>query len=325
MVEYLQKIFGAQIKSVDYRLPKNTPIYLLEGYSVKKLIWGDHECVVITPQNTVARLPVLKKHYLVIKNICDLPCALNLEKLTVEQRENLVSNNIPFISVQQQVYLPFWGSAFLERLKPEVIAPKRMAPTTQLVFLHVFYRLFSGEQNVNSTSISSELGVPKSSISRAVQELETYGLLKLYAEGTNKWLGFAADPNETLAKAMDIMRSPVSQVVFLKELPEELSYKYGGIKALSMISMLGADERDGAIVFDKIKAQRIPKEKVISKRTFDDFGGVISEVWRYDPGLLSKQKTVDDISLLLCLQNDEDERVQNELDGIRKKYGLEVR
>lgn len=325
MIEYLQKIFGAQIESVDYKLPKNTPIYLQDGYTVQKLKWGGSECVVITLQDTAARLPVLKKHYQAIKNICDLPCALNLKKLTAEQRKNLVSNNIPFISVLQQVYLPFWGSAFLERLKPEVVVPVRMAPTTQLVFLHVFYRLFSGEQNVNSTSISSELGVPKSSVSRAVQELETYGLLKLYTERTNKWLSLAADPNETLTKAMDIMRSPVSRVVFLKELPERLSYKYGGIKALSMISMLGADERDGAIVFDKIEAQRIPEEKVISKRTFDDFSGIIAEVWRYDPGLLSNNKIVDDISLLLCLKDSEDERVQKELDGIRNKFGMEER
>jgi hypothetical protein len=45
-------------------------------------------------------------------------------------------------------------------------------------------------------------------------------------------------------------------------------------------------------------------------------------VWKYDPNLLSKGKRVDDISLYLELKDDPDERVQNELDAIRERYGI---
>lgn len=322
MIEYLQKIFGAKIKLSDYRLPKNTPIYLQEGYAVNKLIWDNSECVVITPLDMAMRLPVLKKHYQMIKDICNLPCALNLEQLTALQRENLISNNIPFISIKQQIYLPFWGSIFLERLKKEAKVPKKMTPTTQLVFLYIFYRLISDERKINSTSISSELCLPKSSVSRAVTELEAYGLLTMYSEGTKKWLNFKSNSNATLTKAIGYMCSPISRIVYLKELEKGLCYKYGGIKALSMMSILSANEREGAIVFNKNEIKKISEKNIISERTFDDFGGVITEVWRYDPGLLTDNEIVDDISLLLCLQDNEEERIQKELDKIRIKYGM---
>jgi hypothetical protein len=43
---------------------------------------------------------------------------------------------------------------------------------------------------------------------------------------------------------------------------------------------------------------------------------------RYDPKLLSDSDRVDEISLLLALDGDQDERVQNELDRIRETHKI---
>jgi hypothetical protein len=48
------------------------------------------------------------------------------------------------------------------------------------------------------------------------------------------------------------------------------------------------------------------------------------EVWKYDPFLLSNNDHVDDLSLMLSLRDDTDERVQKELDTIRNNYGMKV-
>ena len=61
----------------------------------------------------------------------------------------------------------------------------------------------------------------------------------------------------------------------------------------------------------------------MDEQFFRDFGGQIIEVWKYDPFLLSDTEYVDDISLLLDLADESDERVQYQLDGIREKYNLE--
>jgi hypothetical protein len=48
-------------------------------------------------------------------------------------------------------------------------------------------------------------------------------------------------------------------------------------------------------------------------------------VWSYDPIILERDGCVDDISLLLSMDNDPNERVQTCLDEIRQKHGLPIK
>lgn len=50
--------------------------------------------------------------------------------------------------------------------------------------------------------------------------------------------------------------------------------------------------------------------------TDKQFGKNMIEVWRYDPTLMSLNGYVDKLSLYLSLINDEDERVQIELEHL---------
>lgn len=320
MDEYLSKIFGDHVISSEYLLPRTTPFYLISGYAVEKHTLGNSECIIITPTDMAARLPVLKKHYAKICEISGLPCALHLEKLTSGQRENLISENIPFVS-GTQVYLPFWGSVFTSRLSAPQEVSTFMTPTTQLVFLSVYYRL-SADRKINASIISAELNIPKSTAAKCVQDLCAYGLFKFSADGTNKWISLNGNAADVLNKAVALMRNPVRKDIWLKSVPDNIPYMLGGIRALSEKTMLASNERDGAIVFNKENAKLIPKERLVSKRDYDDFGGIAAEIWAYDPSLLSDEETVDEISLFVCLKDIEDERIQKELDSIREKYGI---
>ena len=83
--------------------------------------------------------------------------------------------------------------------------------------------------------------------------------------------------------------------------------------------MLQALPSDGAIAIDRDAANGIDKNILLDEQSFRDFGGQIIEVWKYDPFLLSETEYVDDVSLLLDLADESDERVQYQLDGIREK------
>ena len=320
MLEYVGKVFGSNIASEPYSFPKNAPYYLLTGYSAEKLTMNGYECILITPKNPSERLPVLKKHYEKCSKICGVPCALNLKKMTSRQRENLISSNIPFAS-EQQIYFPFWGAAFATKIKKSSDAPASMSPTVQLVFLKAYYKLIAGEK-VNASIIASDLSLPKSSISMAIKNLRALNLISIVLDGTNKWLSLNGSNAETLQSAIQLMRRPILRDIYLKSIPTDIPYMLGGIKALAEQSILASSDRDGAYVYDKGAAARIPEELLISKQDFDDFGGYAAEIWRYNPALLTAGPMVDDISLLVCLKDDEDERVQKELDSLRDKYGL---
>ena len=56
-----------------------------------------------------------------------------------------------------------------------------------------------------------------------------------------------------------------------------------------------------------------------------EVGGYILEVWNYDPVLFAWDGQVDDISLLLSLESDPDERIQMGPDEIREKHELPVK
>ena len=321
MDKYLSKVFGNHVVTSEYRLPATAPFYLIYGYTTEKYVLNNSECIIITPSDIAARLPVLKNHYNKFCEISGLPCALHLEKLTAGQRENLISENIPFVS-GLQVYLPFWGAVFTARLNAPREISESMTPTTQLVFLYVFYRLSAGKK-INASIVSAELNLPKSTAAKSVQDLCAYGLFKISAAGTNKWISYNGKSDDVLNRAMNLMRTPVRKEIWLKSVPDNIPYMLGGIRALSESSMLGSSERDGAIVYSKENAKQLPNDLVVSKRDFDDFGGIAAEVWTYSPSLLSEGETVDELSLFISLKDIEDERVQKELDSIRVKYGIQ--
>lgn len=95
--------------------------------------------------------------------------------------------------------------------------------------------------------------------------------------------------------------------------------------ALAEISMVGAKDQDGAHAVSKTVAAKIPAEQIVSEQYFNDFDGHVIEVWCYDPSLLANNGQVDDISLLLSLDSNTNERIQMGLDEIREKHELPIK
>jgi len=48
--------------------------------------------------------------------------------------------------------------------------------------------------------------------------------------------------------------------------------------------------------------------------------GIAVQVWRYEPGMQVKEKTVDPLSLWLSLRDNRDDRIQMALDEIEEKF-----
>lgn len=323
MLDFLKTIFGDNITAVPYDCPEKMPYYIRDNYKLQRLSWEGSGCVLLSPSSSSWRLPTLKKHLKNLQGICQEPCALSLENLTSMQRRNLLENSIPFISVSQQVYLPFWGCAFMEKFKSDTSIPDKMAPGTQLVFLYLYY--LKATESVNLTRISRELQLSKATCTRAINDLTASGLLAQKIEGTNKWITPAFKKPEFLKKGYARLKSPVERLVYVRDLPENLRYFQSGVKALSESTMVGAKEQDAGLAVSKKTCPSIPADDIISKQDFEDFGGTVIEVWRYDPSLLSKSGRVDEISLLLSLETDTDERIQMGLDEIREKHELPVK
>ena len=323
MLDYLKTVFGEAISIVPYSYPPKTPYYIRDGYHAQRLSWNKNECVIISPDSTSWRLPALKKQLVKFQEICDVPCALGLENMTAMQRRNLLENHIPFVSRSQQVYLPFWGCSFVEQFKAEVTPVEKMAPGTQLIFLYLYYS--ADTDNINLTMLSKALGLSKATCTRAINDLTASGLLAQRAAGTNKWITPAFEKPEFLRKGYPRLKSPVDRLIYVKEIPDSLPGFHSSVKALSAITMVGAKEMDRGMAIFRKNTPHIPVEMILSQEYFEDFGGSVIEVWSYDPLPLAKDGRVDDISLLLSLEDDPDERIQMGLDEIREEHELPIK
>lgn len=323
MLDFLKTIFGADIKIDEFNYPDETPFYIRDGYTAQALTLHQNKCVLITPKSSAWRLPTLKKQLLKFQEICAIPCALSLDNMTALQRRNLIENNIPFVSLSQQVYLPFWGSCFTERFKAATPVTEKMSPGTQLVFLYLYYS--HNKDSINLTQISKDLRLSKATCTRAVNDLSASGLIEIRAEGTNKWLSLAYERPEFLKKGYSRLRNPVDRYIYVKHPVSTLAQFRSGMLALSELTMVGANDQDGSLAISKKAAADIPVDLILTEQNFKDFGGYLIEVWCYDPSLLSNNGQVDDISLLLSLENNSNERIQMGLDDIREKHELPIK
>lgn len=315
-------IFGNSVSEQDYRFPPGTPNYIRYGYSVKKLVWGQKTCLLVSPKEQDWNLGAIKKQVRTISRITGQNVIVDLDRLAANQRTNLIESGIAFVSGSGQVFIPFWGSYFEEKISNAQPPAKVLSAKAQLVFLFLFYNRekFSG---VTQTQITAALNISKASCTRAVQLLSGMDLVITKDEGTAKRVFLNDKDTNILQKAMPFMTSPVYKLLYVSGFPGEIAYKLSGIRALAERSILQALPSDGAFAIDRNTAKEIDGSILIDEQSFRDFGGQIIEVWKYDPFLLSETDSVDDISLLLDLSDESDERVQYQLDSIREKYSLE--
>lgn len=321
MLEVMKSIFGASLQEDIFSLPPGTPNYIRYGYIITKLIWGDKSCLLVRPKTDTVSLSALKKQAKQIEQICSMPVIIDLERLTASQRTNLIESGFAFISGPGQIFIPFWGSYFEEKIRNPPEEKDVLSGMAQLVFLYLYYHRSQAAGGLSQTQIALSLRTSKASVSRAVRELQGLGFLSLQAVGTaNRVLLHGG--NKILNTAWKHLRSPVRKKLYATSLPSSTVYKLSSLLALSQQSMLSSLSSDSGYAISRETAKQLPKDFLICEQAFRDFGGVVLEIWEYDPALLSDGECVDDLSLLLELQNHEDERIQIELDTLRKKYCL---
>ncbi|MBR0093256.1 MAG: MarR family transcriptional regulator [Lachnospiraceae bacterium] len=315
------EIYGDSLQEKGYRFLTGLPNYVRYGYEPHMLSWSGQECVVLTPKDSGWRIPTLKKHLTVIREKVRLPVVFELDRLTALQRRNLISSGIAFISGQGQIFLPFWGSYFEEKIQNPPAKTDTLTATAQLVFLHLFYQSLSKPVHVTFSQVCDGLFLPKATTSRAVQLLHSLGLVTLTEERTAKIISFPEAPKDVLRKALTHMVSPVQKTLYFQKLPPGSRFLLCGMRALSSKSMLDASPSDIGFAACKEEMKKIPADAQIGERDYRDLGGLPVELWRYDPRLLSSQDNVDDISLYLSLRDQEDDRVQRALDELLSVYG----
>lgn len=304
MEKYIKSALGCNITEGEYTLPKSTPQYLLSGYSYQKYKIEGQDCLFVAPLDF--SLASYKKHYEKIRQLTGLIPVLALKSITPYQRKTLIEEHIPFVVPESQIYLPFLAISLTEKYKKkrEIV---KFTPTTQLVFLYLFYN----NTKLTATDIALKLNCTAMSATRAYKALTDCALFSYECDGRKKYIIPNYIGGEMLRVAEEYLVSPKEKSFIVPYDTVTDGMIVSGIFALGYKTMLGITEKD--------KCFAIAKTDIID--IADDIeNGIMIEQWKYDPAILADNGIADDISLILSLKDSADERVQTELDELRRNY-----
>lgn len=312
MDNYIKSVLGCKVQKVSYDLPINMPHYLLNDYSYQKYIIENTECLFVTPFEF--SFVAYKKQYLKIKQITKYPIVLQLKSITQYQRKTLIEEHIPFVVEGSQIYLPFLAIYLTEKCR-EIAEVEKFTPITQLVFLYLFYH----KEKITATDLANKINCTTMSVSRAYKTLLDTLLFHTESYGVKKYLVSSSEDGELLRNAEKYLINPIEKIVYVQKDAVMPDFVASGIWALSNKTMINATDFEKCYAISKKTHFSI--EDLVPKALYLSGQGVKVERWYYDPAVLAENGIVDDISLVLSIKDNVDERIQMELDQIRSKYG----
>ncbi len=310
----IKNTFGIDCSSEEIRL-KGLPLYLLSGRKIYKVTVGSVQFILVELQakdrfGAVA----LQKQMAIYYKKTEMDVAFAFSDFSKVQRDALISRGIPFIAGTDQVYLPFLGILFRNNFKKKMELPEeRMMPATQSLFL---YLLYSKRDFVIKKQAAEELNLTGTSITRASGQLRNMKLLLEEQRGKEIYMKLVADGLEMYKMAENYLINPVQKVIYV-----EGAEKYGllaGESVLSRHSMLSEQTTRTYALYKGSDVVSQLKEIDPKWQTGENICRL--ELWKYDPELFAVDGEVDPVSLAKSLSDNDDERVQGELEDFMEEY-----
>ncbi|MBE5923609.1 MAG: MarR family transcriptional regulator [Lachnospiraceae bacterium] len=312
----LKSTFGLNC-NIEMTKIKGLPLYMMSGRKFYKVTMGEISFVVVEISNKEKfGVVALKKQLVQYCEQSNLNVAYNFDGLTRIQRDSLISKGIPFLSMPDQIYLPFLGVMLNNNFKKIMqYSAERMMPATQCLFLYLLYHYDC--DFVIKKQAADELGLTRTSITRASKQLNQMKLINEKTYGKETRMYPIAKGLEFYRMAKEYLINPVQKVIHA-EVNDNKGLYIAGESSLSKHSMLASPQVDTLAVFkgDKTASSFID----IDSRWNEDLKLCRIELWKYNPSLFSKNGEVDPISLALSLSENDDERVQGELQTYLEEY-----
>ena len=331
LIQYIFETLGAEILVNPLLRSKigKLPLFLSETYNLSEAKILDHTFIIVERRNP-DELSILQteKHFKIIKDAFDTKVVLLANNLASYNRKRLIEKGINFIVPGKQLFLPDLLIDLRETLSPRRETGKKqtLLPSAQLL---VLYRILNKEnilriENIPFKQLAEIFHYTPMVITNAADNLRLHEICT--TEGSKeRSIRFNLDIPEMwndLVKR-NLLINPVLKRVFVDEKPENLFLLHSNTSALPEYSDMNPSRQE-FFAIDRKAFYDLQKNNRLSNANKSE-GNYCLEVWKYDPlnligGILNEKIAVDPLSLFLCLKNDHDERIQDALEQIIKKY-----
>ncbi len=314
MKKLFEQVYG---RKLDYfeEIKYSLPLYLQDGKIFYRVsVSGKKFVVVFSETQERFNIKSLKKQLASYQNTIKENVVYGFDKISSFQRKSMIENEIPFVSRNGQMYLPFMGVLFEKCAKGEDIVKEHFAPGSQVLFLLFLYE----NDSYTKLEAAKRLQVLPMTISRASKQLLEKGLIEEKKQGTEIVMTVSVkDRRELYSKAEKYLINPVQSFLYLPNGRVNRSTPASGEFSLSQRSDMG---------YPKYVEYAFYKDSQV-------FNGLTSvdpdlnyetdivriQKWKYDPLLFSCNGQVDPVSLICTFADTRDERIHKCLEQVKEE------
>ncbi|NQY33705.1 MAG: hypothetical protein HRT37_01795 [Alteromonadaceae bacterium] len=324
-INYVSNVFSQLNMIGTWHETDNLPIFLQANYVFKEAtLLGETYLLIFSKEKDADEsVSSIDTHIQLLKKRYGINIIYIVDNITSYKRRHLIEKKINFVVPGKQLYLPVAATDFREIFqRRNTRTEEQLGPTAQAILLKFLYHDLSTE--ISSQEIIKILKVTKMTVSRAFNELISFKLATPINQGRNRLLKFNFQDYKLWDKAQPHLVNPVKKAVWIDKFHfqhiSKMNLIESGELALSSYSMLMHPEYDTFAVYTK-EWGTIKKLFNIEEQTSREKDSVRIELWRHDPCLLSNKKIVDPFSLLLSLEENDDDRIEIAKEEILKEIG----
>ncbi len=314
MQKLFEQVYGKKLdsfKETEYSLP----LYLQDGKSFYAVtVSGKTFVVVFSADKKRFNIKTLKKQLISYQNATKESVVFGFEKISSFQRKSMIENEIPFVALNGQMYLPFMGVFFKRCATYEDATRERFTPIAQFLFLFLLYE----NGSYTKAEAAKKLQVLPMSISRASKQLREMGLIEEKRHGTEIVMSVSVnDRRELYEKAEQYLINPIQSIMYLPDGIMDGSAPASGEFSLSQRSDLGYPEYAEYALYKNLPFFK----EAVGVDPYLNYETEIVRIqkWKYDPVMLSGNGQVDPVSLICAFAGTDDERIHKCLQQVKEE------
>lgn len=305
---YLSRVL--QIEQPVFRkvANKNLPLYLSDRYElyVGKLL-GVKLCIMADKYSGVTPAQIKKDNQKLSEIFNEIVIYVS-DNIESYDRQRLIAHQVQFIMPENQMFIPVLGIDLREYFAQRKRERKKLTPSAQAYVISSIYKKDNYIRNLTQSSIHLEY--TKMSMGRVFDDLEKLGLAVTFIEDKERYLNYNYESQALWDNALPFMKSPVNKSFYVKG-GNSLHGCLSGLSALAELTMISHPKITTiAMTLSEWKQY----EHKFQKTSYPEEADYQIEIWGYSPEKILGMHIVDKLSLYLSLRNDEDERVQGELE-----------
>lgn len=247
-----------------------------------------------------------------LTSLFQLPTVFLLPTCPAYERQRLIDKDVYFVVSDKYVHLPMLLAN--ERIRKTKQA-KVLTPVAQ--YLLLYHLQIESIEGLAARDIENKIPYSYASITLGITCLEDLGLCQKVSGGSKrKVIHFDKKGMELWKQAQSFLVNPVEERIYCDDLLSDDNFPVCGINALAHYTWLNPDPERMIMVPVKQLREFKSSGTLVRPNEFD--GNIIIEAWKYPPvtTIGTKAEWVDRLSLAISLREDEDPRVEGEVERL---------